>query len=204
MLRSQYFRSTMNIRAPPYGAMQRLLRRASSPRFPDGFARPASSRITPLDGLMVGQRGNSKFLDFPDGPGAAAGWRKPPARRFQSPATRVRKSLVFGTSNPVFNRGGFQLVRCPLWVTSRRKAAPILMSALRGEADGDQRPSERPLLAISGHWHRQTTSQIGTSRCGWWEPSTTSGAVTQVSLEMSLLWGGYEVRQQQTYYVASM
>ncbi len=30
----------------------------------------------------------------------------------------VRKSLVFGTSYLVFNRGGFQLVRCPLWVIS--------------------------------------------------------------------------------------
>jgi len=31
----------------------------------------------------------------------------------------VRKSLVFGTSYPVFNRGGFQLARCPLRVISR-------------------------------------------------------------------------------------
>ena len=33
-------------------------------------------------------------------------------------------SLVFGASYPVFNRGGFQLVRCPLWVISRCIAAP--------------------------------------------------------------------------------
>ncbi len=41
--------------------------------------------------------GNSKFLVFPSGLGVAPGWRKSHARRFQPPATRVRKSLVFGT-----------------------------------------------------------------------------------------------------------
>ncbi len=47
----------------------------------------------------------------------------------------VRKPLIFGTSYPAFTRGGFQLVRCPLWVISRRKAAPISMSAFGGKAD---------------------------------------------------------------------
>ncbi len=62
----------------------------------------------------------------------------------------VRKSLVFGTSYPVFNRGGFQVVRCPLRVTSRHTATTFPTSAFGGEADGNQRPSERPLIARSG------------------------------------------------------
>ncbi len=41
----------------------------------------------------------------------------------------VRKSLVFSTSRPVFNRGGFQLVRCPLWVRTGRSVDPRWMSA---------------------------------------------------------------------------
>ncbi len=42
----------------------------------------------------------------------------------------------------------------PLWVTSRRKAAPISMSAFGGKADVNHCVGECPLLAISGHlWH---------------------------------------------------
>ncbi len=59
-------------------------------------------------------------------------------------------SLVFGTSYPVFNRGGFQLVRCPLWVTSRRTAVPSIMSAFGGKADVNHSQPLGPLLAISG------------------------------------------------------
>ena len=42
MLRSQYFRSTMNIRALPYGGMQQVLRRASAPRGSSRKVRSAS------------------------------------------------------------------------------------------------------------------------------------------------------------------
>ena len=41
--------------------------------------------------------------------------------------------------------------REPLWVTSRRKAAPISMSAFRGKADVDPSRQLCPLLAKSGH-----------------------------------------------------
>ncbi len=47
----------------------------------------------------------------------------------------VRKSPIFGTSYPVFNRGGFQLVRCPLWVISRPFSTAVRMSAFGGKAD---------------------------------------------------------------------
>ena len=43
-------------------------------------------------------------------------------------------------------------IQCPLRVTSRRKAAPISMSAFGGKADVNHCVGECPLLAISGHW----------------------------------------------------
>ncbi len=64
---------------------------------------------------------------------------------------KVRKSLVLGTSYSVFNRGGCQLMQCPLWVRSGPLTHPPDTSAFRGEADGNQRPPERPLIATSGH-----------------------------------------------------
>ncbi len=76
----------------------------------------------------AGQDGTGETIRFSDSadciPDTPARW---------SPT--VRKSLVFGTSYPVFNRGGIPLVRCPLWVISRRFAAPFRMSAFGGKAD---------------------------------------------------------------------
>jgi len=41
---------------------------------------------------------------------------------------------------------------CPLLVTSRRKAAPISISAFGGKADVNHCVAECPLIATSGHW----------------------------------------------------
>ena len=62
----------------------------------------------------------------------------------------ARKSPIFGTSYPVFNRGGFQLVRCPLWVKSGHFSYPSVMSAFGGKADVNHQTPECPLIAISG------------------------------------------------------
>ncbi len=62
----------------------------------------------------------------------------------QNPVRRVRKPRL-----------GMVVPQRPLWVTSRRKAAPISMSAFGGKADVNHCVGECPLLAISGHWaHR--------------------------------------------------
>ena len=51
------------------------------------------------------------------------------------------------------------------------------MSAFRGEADGNQPPSERPLVANSGHWRRFNSNRTLAPRCRWGEPSTASNSV---------------------------
>ncbi len=73
--------------------------------------------VIDLSGFMrreAGEDGTGETIRFGDSaeciPDTPARW---------SPT--VRKSPVFGTSYPVFNRGGFQLVRCPLWVISGHK-----------------------------------------------------------------------------------
>ena len=65
----------------------------------------------------------------------------------------VGNPLVFGTSYPVFNQGGFQVVRCPLWVKSGHPTPWPFMSAFGGKADINHCVGECPLLAISGHPH---------------------------------------------------
>ncbi len=76
-------------------------------------------------------------------------------------AYECRKPLVFGTSYPVFNRDGFQLLRCPLWVISRPFSTAVRMSAFGGKADVNHYGSEGPLLAISGHPAARPKSKIG-------------------------------------------
>ncbi len=58
----------------------------------------------------------------------------------QNPVRRVRKPRL-----------GRVVPQRPLWVRSRRKAAPISMSAFGGKADVIQGVAECPLLATSGH-----------------------------------------------------
>ncbi len=40
---------------------------------------------------------------------------------------------------------------CPLWVKSRRFAAPSRMSAFGGKADVNHNPAKGPLIAKTGH-----------------------------------------------------
>ena len=81
-------------------------------------------------------------------------------------------------------------VQRPLWVTSRRKAAPISMSAFGGKADVNHSPAEGPLLAISGHLAASRNSLSPPSRYASRMPRSTypkvcvsgrSGSVTQQS-----------------------
>jgi len=61
-------------------------------------------------------------------------------------------------------------------ITSRRKAAPISMSAFRGKADVNHYASEGPLLAITGHPAARPKSKIGCSET----PSETANSASGI------------------------
>ncbi len=52
-----------------------------------------------------------------------------------NPADGGEREILSDYRDPGSNRGGFQLVRCPLWVTSRLHGHCVDTSALRAEAD---------------------------------------------------------------------
>ena len=64
------------------------------------------------------------------------------SERESGPMSRDRPRCICRTPRPNPQR--------LLWVTSRRKAAPISMSAFGGKADVNQGVAECPLIAISG------------------------------------------------------
>ncbi len=87
-----------------------------------------------MQGMLRGARGGlelSKLTVF---------WNIIDSLKRQNPVRRVRKPRL-----------GRVVPQRPLWVTSRRKAAPISMSALRGKADVNHWAVECLLIAISGH-----------------------------------------------------